>query len=147
MDGKHGRHKRAAPERAGHPSQHEKQQDDGRRMEQDIGKVVAGGIQSIKLAVQHMGNPGQGMPVGASNVGEGPAEAFPSQPFLDDRILIDIMLVVIVDKRVVQRLTEHEPDDRRQKDNDRRNHEPVVQASGVAGARSAWRGSNKTTNE
>ena len=63
MDGEHGRHEGAGPETAGHPPQDQEQQDRRGGVQQDVGQVVSAGVQAVELAVQHVGEPGQRMPV------------------------------------------------------------------------------------
>ena len=79
MNRKHRRHKRAAPQEPRHPPQHQEKQDRRRRVEQDVGEMMAAGLQSVKLAVQHVGNPGQRMPVGGMDVGERPDDPLKRQ--------------------------------------------------------------------
>ncbi len=47
MNGKHRRHKRAAPQEPRHPPQHQKEQDRRCRVEQDIGEVMAARLQPV----------------------------------------------------------------------------------------------------
>ena len=57
MDGKHGRHEGAGPQPAGHPPQHQKQEDRRRGVQHHVGQMVSPGLlQAVKLAVQHVGH-------------------------------------------------------------------------------------------
>ena len=79
MDGKHRCHEGAGPQGVGgpgrspdpfagmkarHPPQHHKQQQRIRGVEEHIGQVMVAGVQAPELTVQHVGEPGQRMPIG-----------------------------------------------------------------------------------
>ena len=132
MDRKHRRHKRAAPQKPCHPPQDQEKQDHRRCVEQDIGKMMAAGVQSVKLAVQHMGKPGQRVPVEAVDMGKRPAKSLPGQTLLNDRVLIHIHVVVVSDKVVPQRLAEDQPDNGCQENADPRNRPAAIQTSRTA---------------
>ena len=142
MNRKHRRHKCTAPKRTGwrgrspntaagaktrHPPQNQEKQDRRRRVEQDIGQMMAAGAQSVKLAVQHMGNPGQRMPVGGMDVGERPDDPLERQSPGDFRVIIHVIVVVVIDKVVPQRLPENGKRDRRQKKADAGDRPAVIQ--------------------
>ena len=61
-------------------------------------------IQTEKLAVGHMGKPGQRVPHRKVNVREGIPKTDPSQSFLNVPVLSDINIVVVIDKIVVDDL-------------------------------------------
>ena len=92
------RHKRAAPPRAGHALQEQKQEDGVENVQGEVGGVEAGGIQSIKIVVHHEGEPGQWMPVVAIPRGKRPTHAVPGQPGLNLLVLDDIERVVVIKK-------------------------------------------------
>ena len=73
----------------------------------------AAGIQSVELAVEHVGEPGQRVPVADGAISQRPAKSLPSQTLLDNWIRIDIDGVVVVDKVESQRLAEDHPDNSR----------------------------------
>ena len=114
MNGKHRRDKRTAPKRAGHLPQNQKKRDDRRGVEEDIGEVMSAGIQSVKLAVQHVGKPSQWMPVGRVKAGEGPGDSLEGQTLRNHRILKHIFIVVVENELVMQRLAENDKGDRGQ---------------------------------
>src|ERR1017187_6127959 len=72
------------------------------------------------------------MPVADVAISQRPAKSLPSQTLLDDRVLIHIQFVVVVDKLVTQRLAEDHPDDNRQKNADSGNRPAVIQTSRTA---------------
>ena len=79
------------------------------RVKEDIGEMMSARIQTIKLTVQHMGNPGQRMPVGGMEMGEGPDDSLDRQTARDLRILIDIVAVIKIDELVMNRLAKDQP--------------------------------------
>ena len=112
MDGEDGGHKGATPERAGQPAQGEEQEDGGGGMEQDIGEMMPRRIQAVELAVQHVGQGGQGMPVDPMPLGEGLDNPVPTEPPGDGGILVNVNIIVVVDELMVQGLAKDGPDGR-----------------------------------
>ena len=55
---------------------------------------MAGRVQTVKLAVQHVRQPGQRMPVGRIGVGESPAYRRSGQTTLDLGVACDVAIVV-----------------------------------------------------
>ena len=110
MDRKHRRDKRAAPQEPRHPPQHEEKQDRCCRVEEDIGEVMAAGIQPVKLAVEHVGEPGQRMPVADVAISKRPLNSPPTQALADLGIVVHISRIIVVDKLVSQCLAENHPD-------------------------------------
>ena len=109
MDGKQGRREGAGPEIAGHLPQDQKEENDAGGVQQDIGQVVSAGvIQSVELAIQHVGEPSERVPVGGMKVRKGPDDSLGSETACDLRIIIDIDLIVGVDELVPDRLAEDE---------------------------------------
>ena len=84
---------------ASHLAQNQKKRDDGRGVEQDIGEMMTAGMQSVKLAVQLMGKPGQRVPVGGV-AGEGPDRPLERQTLGHHRIVRYITTVVEVNELV-----------------------------------------------
>lgn len=87
-------------------------------MDNDIRKMMAGRIETIKLAVDHVRNPGERMPVAGMDMDEGPADAARRKAATDLRILEDVIAVIKVDEFVAQRLAKNEPGNRAEKNND-----------------------------
>ena len=54
------------------------------------------------------------MPVGIVALGKCPAKLFDAQPARDQRIVVDVLVVVIVDEAVADSLTKYEPDGQHQ---------------------------------
>ena len=90
----------AWPDFSRQPEQKREKQRRVHRVKQDADEVVCAGIQAEELAVGHVRNPGERMPVAGVKGGERPAEVRPVQAVFDERIFGDVVGVVIVDKRV-----------------------------------------------
>ena len=104
MDGEHGGHQRAGPEIARHPPQHQEQHDRRGGVQDDIAEMVPPRPQAVELAVEHVGEPGERMPVGGVRGGEGPGDAVGGQAARDMRVLVDVVAVVEVDEAVPEGL-------------------------------------------
>jgi len=70
-------------------------------VQNDICQVMARRLQPVKLAIEHMREPSQWMPV-ACMAAECPNKAFDSQTGSHVRILGDVLLVVVIKKAVAQ---------------------------------------------
>ena len=127
MDRKHRCHKRTAPKKPCHPPQYEEEQYRRRHVEEDIGEMMPAGMQPIKLAVQHVRNPGQRMPVGGVDMGKCPDDPLERQTPGNFRVFIYVKVVVVVDKLVTQCLAENHPNNRRQKNADPGDQPAVIQ--------------------
>ena len=92
------RHPRAAPQRSCQAIQQQEEQDGVGQMQQQVGQVMALGLQMIELEIDDVGYPRQRMPIGGVAGGEGPFEALPVQALLDVRVQHDVIAIVIVDK-------------------------------------------------
>ena len=92
MQGMHGKqccHEKTGPHLPGAKLQQQKQENTIDDMEEKASQMGASGIQPKNLTVQHMGEPGQGVPVGRVPGGEGPGEAIPGEPIFDHGIMND----------------------------------------------------------
>jgi hypothetical protein len=63
VKGKQSRHEGALPGRFGHPVKNEKEQQRIGNVKQEIGQMMPSGFQPKELNVEHVGHPGQRMPV------------------------------------------------------------------------------------
>ena len=84
-------------------------------MQQNVGRVMPTGVEAVDLAVEHVRQPGQRMPVGDVDVREDPRGAADRQAGGDVRILVDVLIVVEIHELVADRLTEDEPHGQQQK--------------------------------
>jgi hypothetical protein len=70
-------------------------------VQKHAGEVVAPGVGTIDLAIKHVREPGEWMPVTGVKP-KGPGQAVPRQARLDPRIVSHILLIVIIDETVLQ---------------------------------------------
>ena len=75
MEGEEGGNKNTGPDLAGHavkkPEEHQRAED----MEDKVGDMIAPGIQTIELIIEHQRKPGQGMPEIGISGAESPTDA------------------------------------------------------------------------
>ena len=62
--------------------------------------MMPGGIQPVELAIEHVGDPGQRMPVVGIASGESPGHSSHRQSWRDLRVVIDIGIIVEIEKPV-----------------------------------------------
>ena len=74
--------------------------------------MMAGGIETVKLAIHHVRNPGERMPVAGMDMSERPHDSIPTEPVIYSRILEDVIAVVEIYEFVAERLSEDQPDKR-----------------------------------
>ena len=82
--------------------------------------MVSSSVQTVKLAVQHVRKRRQWMPVVEVQVREGPDQAIQTQAASDDRIFIDILVIVKVDEVMMQGLAEYRPNAKPEGETDRK---------------------------
>ena len=109
MHGENDRHKSAAPQRAGHLLQRNKEEDDRDSVEQQIRKVVPACLQSVQLAVQHVCDCRQRMPVLRMDVSERRGNVREVDAAGDPGVLIHVARIIVVNEIVPERLTENGP--------------------------------------
>ena len=71
-------------------------------MEKQVDKMVPAGAQAKELHIEHVRNPGYGMPISLVTRAEGPLEIIPRQPTHDVRIVNDVKAIIEFDKIVVR---------------------------------------------
>ena len=74
--------------------------------------MVSRRLQPVDLAVQHVGDGGQRMPVGGMDMGERPGNARDGEPPRHLGAVADVFRVVIINELVRQGLPENDPDQR-----------------------------------
>jgi hypothetical protein len=74
MNREQGRNKTASPHIPSHLLQREKQEDDGYRVQKNIGEMMPASVQPVQLAIQHVRNGGDGVPVTGYRVGKAPSD-------------------------------------------------------------------------
>ena len=102
MPRKQRRYRRTPPRRFGHAVQNQEQEHRGGDVQQNAGQVMSPGSGCVDLAVQHVRQPGQRMPVARVKT-KRPDQASPSQAGLHQRIIRHILLIIILNKTVTQR--------------------------------------------
>src|SRR6266567_3871628 len=65
-------------------------------MEKQTGEMMRSCVQTEELAVQHVRHPSQGMPIAEIGGGQSAPNVVQRQSAFDDRVLGDVVLVVIV---------------------------------------------------
>lgn len=111
VNGKERSYEGAFPNRTGHSLEHQKEQQHRHRMKNDVGKVMAASVQSIQLAIEHVGKRGKRMPVPRMGMSKGADYAFSGKSSYDERIFVDVNVIIKIDKIVSQRLAEYCPGD------------------------------------
>src|ERR1041384_2800012 len=109
MNGKDRGDERAAPKSACHWPEDQKKEDDCDCMQQDVGQVVSGWVKAIKLAIQHVRERGNRVPVIGVDVRKRPDDISEAQARLNRGIGIDIILVVVIDEVMPERLAKNGP--------------------------------------
>ncbi len=91
------------PEGPRHPPENQKHQDRINRVEQHARQVVTRRLQPIELAIQHVRQDRERMPVGRHRVAKGPAHAAPGQTTLHLRVPGDKGAVIETQEFVANR--------------------------------------------
>src|SRR5262249_38853418 len=107
--GETDRNKSAAPHTAWNLLHLNKAKDDRDSVEQQIRKVVPGCLQSVQLAVQHVCDCRQRMPVFGMNMSECPSDVRDVNAARDSGVLIDVARIVVVNEIVPECLTKNHP--------------------------------------
>ena len=97
-------------------SQREKKEHRGRRVEHQVGQMMARRLQTEELAIQHMGDPGQRVPVAGVHMGKRPNDSIQFEAAGDRRVFEDVIAVVEINELVVNRLAKDEPGEAAEKD-------------------------------
>src|SRR3954451_16124734 len=111
MDGEECRDESASPQRSGQFPQSEKQNDCRQAVQQNIREMMPARVESVDLAVGHVRNRGQRMPVIRMHMSEGPENSVEAQTIYDDRIIVDVIVVVIIQELMPNRLCKNHPDE------------------------------------
>lgn len=73
------------------------------------------GIDPEQLTIEHVRNRRERMPVLGMDMGEGPPDPMPAQPRTHVGVVVNVKRIVVVDKLMMERLPEHRPRDRDEK--------------------------------
>ena len=115
---KQGRDQRTWPKRAGQSPQREKQENCRGGMQPDVRPMMSPWLKTVELAIQHVRQRGERMPVVGMHTGEGPPNSVRREARADPRILVNVFVVVVVDELVSQRLAKDNPHDRHEQETD-----------------------------
>ena len=94
-----------------HLAKHEKEQDDRTCVKDDIGEMMSAGIEPKELAIEHVGNRRQRMPVSRVAVRERPNNSGQREAAGYDRVFIDVNVIVEINEFMAKRLPENQPRD------------------------------------
>ena len=99
-------------------------------MQHDIGEMMAAGpIHAEKLAVEHVREPGERVPIGGADLREGPDDSPGGDAGRDEGILAHVFVVVDVHEVVPQRLAEDQRNGQHEKPAYRQKGEAIVDSS------------------
>ena len=98
MQGEDGGDKGAPPKSAGHLPEEGKEQRGVGDMQDETRQMHLARAATEELVVEHVGNPGQGMPVASVTGGEGPAERGQSEATLNVQIPGHVFHIIIADQ-------------------------------------------------
>src|SRR4029453_7941268 len=101
-------YKSASPQMASHLRQHQKQKDDSDRVQKHVGEMMPGRIESVQLAIQHVRNRRQRVPVTGYRMRKGPGDPRWRNAGGDIGIHVNVLWVVIRNKLMSQSLTENQ---------------------------------------
>ncbi len=89
------RDKTASPHVSSHLPQYKKQKNDGHRVQKHVSEMMPGRIESVELAIQHVRNRCQRVPVTGCRMRKGPRDPCQRQPCGDVRIRVNILRIVV----------------------------------------------------
>ena len=118
MPGKDPGHERARPARTRHAVEDEEKQDGVGRVNENARQMVAAGLRSPELDIQHVGKPGDRMPVADMKLFKSPHHTVWRKTTKDMRILRDVEVVVVVHEIVMTHggVDRDRPEDERKTD-------------------------------
>lgn len=92
-------------------------------MKEHIRKVMPTGVEPEQLAIEHMRNTRQRMPVSRMKMGKCSNHAIEREALDDARIFININVVIEIDEIVPERSPKDQPDDCNQTETDKKRRE------------------------
>jgi len=112
VNSKYGRYERTGPTRSGQLLQRQKQEDRRCTMQQNVCQMMSARLEPVRLAIQHVRNRGEGVPVNSMRVGESPLDPLDRETGDYYGIIVNIVAVVVIYEPVPERLTEDDPHNR-----------------------------------
>jgi len=106
-----GGNKTAPPDGSGHSGQNQETEQRVGQVQENIGQMMSFGVETEKLAVDHMRQPGQGVPVGCSGSSEGPDDAIQGQTGLHVMVVRNVYVVIEANKIVLSHLPKNRKGD------------------------------------
>jgi hypothetical protein len=79
-------HEATSPNGPGHLFQDNEQEQSIGEMKQQVGEVMAHRVEVVELAVKHMGQPSERVPIGCMGGGKGPNKTLAGKPSLNVKI-------------------------------------------------------------
>ena len=86
----------------GHLSEHEKEQDNGNCVKKHTREMVSSRLQSVNLAVQHVRNRRQRVPVSGMTMDKSADDAIDRQASRNRRVFVNIYVIVKIDEIVCE---------------------------------------------
>jgi hypothetical protein len=126
VNGKYGRYERTGPTRSGQLLQRQKQEDRRCTMQQHVRQMMSARLEAVQLAIQHVRNRGEGVPVSSMRVGESPLDSRERETGDYYGIIVNIVAVVVIYEPVPERLTEDDPHNRCKNNGDNAGDQAVV---------------------
>ena len=81
-------------------------------MQQNVREMMAARLEIENLAIDHVRDERERMPVARLNIDERPGETVKRYPLRHQRVSVNVGLVVVVHEIVAERLAEDDPDER-----------------------------------
>ena len=106
-------HNHAAPDCAGDLIQEQKKKNCVGDVEQNADEMVHRGVLAEELAIEHVREPGERVPIAGVASGEGPFDVFPFQAALNVRVGGDVIRIVVIDKVVAKSVEVNREGDKR----------------------------------
>ena len=100
MNGEDRRHPRAGPDCPSHALQRQEQENRRDGVEEHVGQMMAGGLQAIELAVEHVREPGQRVPVSGLEGSDCRDNPVFGQAPPNMLVFVDVVIVVEADEVV-----------------------------------------------
>ena len=110
MNGEDGSDKCASPRFSSQRVEGRKQHDGGKGVNDDAGKMMQAWLHAEQLAVEHVRQGGDGMPVGGVKMRKGPSDIGKAQPTGHATRAINVIVIIVTDPIEVRGLPENDPD-------------------------------------
>src|SRR5207248_2740447 len=112
MNGEEGSDKCASPRFSSQRVEGKKQHDGGKGVNDDAGKMMQARLYAEQLAIEHVRQGGDGMPVGGVKMSEGPCDVGEAEPAGHATGAINVIVIIVTDPIEARGLSEDNPDQR-----------------------------------